>query len=41
MLVTGISGGALDQLLSVFEFDAVDDLGEAFGTIEAAPFPGG
>ena len=31
MLVTGISGGALDQLFSVFEFDAVDDLGEAFG----------
>ena len=30
MLVTGISGGALDQLFSVFEFDAVDDPGEAF-----------
>ena len=41
MLVTGISGGALDQLFSVFEFDAVDDLGEAFGTVEAALFPGG
>ena len=39
MLVTGISGGTLDQLFSVFEFDAVDDLGEAFGTVEAAPLP--
>ena len=40
MLVTGISGGALDQLFSIFEFDVVDDLGEAFGTVEAAPFLG-
>lgn len=40
MLVTGNSGGALDQLFSVFEFDVVDDLGEAFGTVEAAPFLG-
>ena len=40
MLVTGISGGALDQLFSVLEFDAVDDPGGAFGTVGAAPFPG-
>lgn len=40
MLVTGISGVASDRLFSVFEFDAVDDPGEAFGTVEAAPFPG-
>lgn len=26
MLVTGISGVTLDQLFSVFEFDAVDDI---------------
>ena len=32
MLVTGISGGALDQLFSVFEFDAVDDPGEMSGS---------
>ncbi len=36
-LVTGISGGALDQLFSVLEFDTSDDLDELVRAIQASP----
>ncbi len=36
-----ISGGAFDPFFAVPELDALDDLGEAVRSVEAAPFFGG
>jgi hypothetical protein len=36
-LVTLVSGGAFDWLLSIPEFDSLDDLAESEGAVEVVP----